>query len=113
MENKPAAKLERPLQEFMKRASASFDISSAKLFGSYARADNRPDSDVDVAVFLNGKSGDFARTKMALADIAYDILLEYGVLIEPLPIWEHERIAPEAYTNPRLLENIAREGIRI
>jgi uncharacterized protein len=106
-------KIEVPLQEFLKRASTHFDVASAKLFGSYARSENHIDSDVDVAIFLNGPTDNFARTKLALSDIAYDILLEYGVLIEPLPIWQSEFDQPTSYSNPRLLENIEREGLRI
>ncbi|MGL4489233.1 MAG: nucleotidyltransferase domain-containing protein [Rhizobiaceae bacterium] len=105
--------MNQPLQAFLDRASVQFEISSAKLFGSHARADHNANSDVDVAIFLKGAPGDFARTKMALADIAYDILLDHGILIEPLPVWEDELIHPDVYSNPRLLENIQREGIRI
>ena len=48
-----------------------------------------------------------------MADLAYDVLLETGIRIQPLPIWEEEWEHPEAYSNPHLLPNIAREGIRL
>jgi antitoxin ChpS len=47
-----------------------------------------------------------------MADLAYDILLETGIRIQPLPIWEEEWAHPDAYSNPHLLHNIEREGIR-
>ena len=71
------------------------------------------DSDVDVAVVLRGSRGDFLATKIAMADIAFDAMLETGLLVEPLPIWSDEWARPETHSNPRLLENIAREGVRL
>jgi hypothetical protein len=38
---------------------------------------------------------------------------ETGIRIQPLPIWEEEWAHPEAYSNPRLLQNIEREGVRL
>jgi antitoxin ChpS len=81
------------------------------LFGSRARGDHRAQSDTDVAVLLSGAPGPFLETKLALADIAYDVLLETGVLIQPLPIWQSEWDCPESSTHPRLLENVKRDGV--
>ena len=96
---------------FLERVSEKYDVASAKLFGSRARDDARDDSDFDVAVFLRGKRGDFVRTKLEMTDIAYDALLEEGIHIQALPVWEDELRHPEDYSNPYLLENIEREGI--
>lgn len=82
----------------------------AVLFGSQARGDAGADSDVDVAVVLAGR-GDVIDTKLALADLAYDVLLATGVLISPMPIWEDDWMHPDRHFNPRLVENIKREGI--
>jgi predicted nucleotidyltransferase len=98
-------------QSFVARAAERFDVKSAAVFGSRARNEGHTFSDVDVALFLNGKPGDFADTKLALADLAYDILLEQDLLIDPLPVWEEERRAPANYRNPGLLKNIERDGI--
>jgi antitoxin ChpS len=83
------------------------------LFGSRARMSHRSDSDADVAVLLHGHSGKFVATKLAMEDIAYEVLLETGIRIQPLQIWAEEWAHPESYSNPRLLENIEREGILI
>jgi antitoxin ChpS len=48
-----------------------------------------------------------------LADVAYAVLLETGIRIQPLPVWEVEWAHPECYSNPQLLANIARDGIRL
>lgn len=98
---------------FIARVSARYDYSGAILFGSRAKRTNRPDSDADVAVLLHGKPGKFVTTKLEMADIAYDVLLETGIRIQPLPIWEEEWEHPETYSNPLLLKNIEREGIRL
>jgi uncharacterized protein len=92
------------------RVSQKYDVTSAKLFGSRARDDAREDSDFDIAVFLRGKRGDFVKTKLDMTDIAYDALLEEGIHIQALPVWEEELLHPEDYSNPHLLENIEREG---
>ena len=83
---------------------------SAVVFGSHARGDDHDDSDVDVAVILTDLPASLLDTKLALADIAYDILLETGVLIQPMPLSEDEWQHPARHPNPRLVENIRREG---
>ena len=101
------------VRSFVTQAKGRFPVRSAILFGSRARGHFRPDSDADVALVLTGPHGPFLDTKLELADIAYDLLLETGIRIQPLPVWEDEWAHPETYTNPRLLKNIAREGIRL
>ena len=96
---------------FVEKVASQYDLAGAILFGSRARKSHRTDSDADVAVLLRGRPGKFVATKLAMADIAYDVLLETGIRIQPLPIWEAEWEHPEAYSNPSLLHNIDREGI--
>lgn len=98
---------------FMEAVAGRYDMIGAILFGSRARKSHRPDSDADVAVLLHGQPGRFVATKLAMDDLAYDVLLHTGIRIQPLPIWEEEWKHPEAYSNPRLLVNIEREGIRL
>ncbi len=50
---------------------------------------------------------------IAMAGVAFDVLLETDILVSPLPIWEDERAHPDTTSNPRLLENIRREGIAL
>jgi len=51
--------------------------------------------------------------KLAMADLAYDVLLDTGIRIQPLPIWESDWEHPESYSNPALLRNIGRDGVRL
>lgn len=101
------------VREFVRRVSARYPVRAAILFGSRARGTHRPDSDVDVAVLLQGQRGKFMDTKLQMVDIAFDVLLDTAVYIQPLPVWEDEWECPEKYTNPRLLQNIEREGIAL
>jgi len=57
------------------------------------------------------RAGKFVATRPAMADLAYEVLLQTGIRIQPLPIREEEWEHPEAYSNPRLLHNIDRDGI--
>lgn len=103
----------KAISAFVERIAHQYEMDGAILFGSRARKSHRPDSDADVAVLLHGHAGKFVSTKLAMADIAYEVLLETGIRIQPLPIWKDEWEHPETYSNPRLLQNIEREGIRL
>ena len=100
-------------RDFSRRGAVGWARRGALLFGSQARGTAHVGSDTDVAILLTGPGGDFIATKLALDDVAYDVLLDSGVRIQPLPIWEDEWAHPAQYRNPRLLENIAREGIAL
>lgn len=75
------------------------------------RSTAHDENDADVAVILCGVPGHFIKTKMAMYDIACDILLDTGIRIQPLPVWEGEWAHPGRYPNFNLLRNIARKGI--
>ena len=104
---------ERAVRAFVVKVTSHYDVVQVILFGSRARKRYRPDSDADVAVLLRGRPGKFVATKLAMADLAYEVLLDTGIRIQPLPIWEDEWKHRAAYSNPRLLENIDRDGIRL
>lgn len=101
------------VQDFLRRVSAVFPVRSAILFGSRARGEFQPDSDADVAVLLVGHRGQFMAAKMAMADMAFDVMLNTGIRVEALPVWEDEWANPDKYRNPYLLHSIERDGIII
>jgi predicted nucleotidyltransferase len=103
----------RAARDFVRRVALAWPLQSAILFGSQARGSAHVGSDTDVAVLLHGQPGNFVATKLALDEVAYDVLLDSGIRIQPMPIWEDEWAHPECYSNPRLLENIAREGLAL
>ena len=79
---------------FAARVAKAYPTQESILFGSRARGTAHDESDADVAVILKGQPGNFIKTKMAMNDIAYDILLDTGIRIQPLPVWEDERHTP-------------------
>ena len=62
------------------------------VFGSRARGDARPDSDVDLAVILQDGDWRFWDETMFLSDLAYDATLDPGLWIQAWPVsrstWE-------------------------
>lgn len=100
-------------RRFLSLISNRYDAAGAIVFGSRARGTHRPDSDADVAVLLRGERQHFLSTKLDMADFAFDVLLETGILVSPLPIWLDEWEHPENHSNPALLRNIDREGVRL
>jgi len=104
---------EHAVQRFMASVSQHYRTRGAILYGSRARGDHAPDSDVDLLVLLEGERQRFVPTKLAMTDLAYEILLETGLYISALPVWTDEWEHPEVWSNPDLLRNIAREGIHL
>jgi len=104
---------EGAVRQFLERISDRYDVAQTIVYGSRARGTHRPDSDVDVAVLLRGNRQDFISAKLDMADAAFDVLLDTGILISALPFWENEWEYPENYSNPALLTNIGREGVRL
>jgi predicted nucleotidyltransferase len=100
-------------QLFTRRRAGRYEVLDVVLFGSRARRGHRSDSDADLAVLLRGGRGSRIDVSLQLADIAFDVMLETGILIEAIPFWEDEWAHPERFTNPALIDNIRREGIHL
>lgn len=98
---------------FAEKVSQQFDVDRIILFGSRARGDYRSQSDADVAVILRGAPEGFVKTTIALAGIAYDVMLETGAPIQAHPIWTAEWNGSEGFSNPTLLREIQQDGITL
>ncbi len=111
--NKPAIDpaTQNAARAFMEKIAHQYDVSQVLLFGSRARNAHHSESDADIAILLRGNSGPFVTTKFAMDDMAYDVMLDTGIRIQPLPIWQAEWGHPESYSNPSLLKNIRNEGL--
>jgi predicted nucleotidyltransferase len=99
------------LKAFVDEASKRYPVKAALLFGSRARGDHRPDSDVDVALILADPKTSYMDTKMELADLAFDVMLATGILVQAWPFWESEWDDPATHSNPSIIENVRREGV--
>lgn len=79
------------------------------LFGSHARGDARPDSDVDFLAVLDGNFGevDICLEKSRISERVYELSLKYEKTISVIPVSEYR------YNNSRLmyLSNAREEGI--
>jgi uncharacterized protein len=101
----------RALELFARDARRSYgdDLQRIVLFGSRARGDAGPDSDVDVAVVLKDIR-DRVADRNRLADIAYDAIVETYVDVQALPISQDEWDHPDLHRNPDLIRAIKRDG---
>jgi predicted nucleotidyltransferase len=84
-------------------------LKGVYLFGSRARGDFSPFSDVDVAVILDDSSGQAFRVG-PLSELAYDVFLKTGAEIQPWPFSEAEWIEPERSSSPRLVRAARRDS---
>lgn len=98
---------------FIRQVSIRYPLHEAILFGSRASGAARADSDADVAIILDGPRGSFMSTKLDMADLAFDVMLDTGIRIQPLPIWLQQWTQPDTWSNPELLQNIAHTGIQV
>lgn len=85
-------------------------LKSIFLFGSRARGDFQPDSDADVAVFLDHVT-DPMREQMAIGDDAYDVWMATGIRIEPWVFDQASLADPDRYRAASLVKTIRQEGI--
>ena len=85
-------------------------IKDAYLYGSYARGDNGPESDIDILLTTDLSGEAIAQRRSAVADITSDLSLEYdvtvSVTVKPLAQFIQYKEAMPFYTN------VVKEGIR-
>ena len=99
------------VRTFLARVPPEFKVEKAIVFGSRARGDNRPDSDADLAlVFERGNEWPIVGL---LAGLAFDVLMDTGILVQPVPISTLDWTHPERFPRPGFLRNVAREGIAV
>jgi uncharacterized protein len=83
------------------------------LFGSRARGDHEPDSDIDVAVVLDqSMPRPFDLTREILEE-TYDLLLETGYYIQPWPLEKGSLEDPLAHPDATISRAVLREGVSI
>jgi predicted nucleotidyltransferase len=108
----PVPWLRQPLGEFVQAVREHFTgrLVEIKLFGSYARGDARADSDVDVAVIVEGPITHAERVwSMGFAG---ELTAKYDAVITPLVLTRAE-LELLQQREDILAENLAREGLAL
>jgi predicted nucleotidyltransferase len=104
--------VERALADFVAAIRRHYGerLLGLYLFGSRARGDHTPESDVDVAVVLFDSKIDFWREKLALADLAYEPIANSGIHVQGWPVAASAWSEPETHHNPSLIRAMRRDG---
>lgn len=92
-------------------ARARYPVVEAWLYGSHARAEAREDSDVDVAVVVDGTREEARTAGRALADDSVDILLDTGLVLSPVVVPASMWRSPDRLPNPLFVRNVHRDRI--
>ena len=97
------------VRAFLRRLHHAYGqvVQRTMLFGSQARGDSGPDSDIDILIIVDEESWPL---RDAVSAIAARVSLEYAVLIGPRVIGQErwQRMARERFS---FYENVARESI--
>ena len=84
-------------------------VRSVLLFGSKARGDSIPDSDLDVLVVVDS---DDWRVHKQIRYLAADICLKYDLNLSPR-VWSTSHLREMEELQPLLYQNIHRDGISL
>jgi predicted nucleotidyltransferase len=101
------------VQAFAERIRRDFPVKQVLLYGSRARGDHQSDSDVDVAVVLDGERQRREDVAVAFSTSLAQILLNTGMVLSAFPMWQDEWDDPELAFNPWLIRSIKREGVGV
>jgi predicted nucleotidyltransferase len=101
----PAAARAFDIFERAVRQSYGNLVLKTVLFGSRARGDAGPESDVDVAVVLD-QITDRSEDRNRLADLAYEAIVETYVDVHAIPVSRAEWENPKLHSNPALIRTI-------
>ncbi|MEW6357758.1 MAG: nucleotidyltransferase domain-containing protein [Planctomycetota bacterium] len=98
------------LEDFKGRVSARLPLHRIILFGSRARGDADPDSDMDLLVVLDGQAG--WKERRIVSECAWEASFGKGILLVPLTVsreeWEN---GPER--SSLLAIAVEKDGIQI
>lgn len=97
--------------EFVERVRQQFDgqLVSIVLFGSRARGEAKPDSDMDVLVVMSSADPE---VRKRIRYLAVEVWLEYGVYLSTR-VWSQTHWHKLEELQTLLYQNISRDGINL
>ena len=98
---------------FLRHIAGRYPVKETMLFGSRARGTHDAESDVDLAVILSGPAGRRYQVAGEMAEVAFTVMLETGILVQAVPLWEDEFEQPETFGDPGLIAAIKRDGVGV
>lgn len=101
---------ENAARNFLGRLPLDLRLERAILYGSRARGEGKSDSDADIALIIAEGMVDWALVG-DLAEVAYQVFLDRGILIQAVPISLKDWVDPGRFPRPGFLRNVARDGI--
>jgi predicted nucleotidyltransferase len=99
------------LREFSTRIRAALgaNLRELRLFGSKARGDARPDSDIDVLVIVGD---DRVRAEDLAVDIAFDVNVASDLYISPRVVTA-ESLSDPVWRTTLFVQTVTREGVAL
>ena len=98
------------LQQIKRSVQATDPGATLILYGSYARGDYRPDSDIDVLVLIDKDKVTYEDQKR-IGSPLYHIELETGIIISPM-IFSRKSWESKHHITP-FYKNVTREGKKL
>ena len=101
-------KMQRVASDLKKAIASKYKLLDFKVFGSTARNERRPDSDIDIFVLLPQVE---RHIEEDLFNIAYDIELEHDCLIDLIVFGKEEKDA--VLTRTPFYRHVIEEGVGV
>ena len=99
----------RAVLELKRALAARFKILDFRVFGSKARGDASPDSDIDVMIVVDGYTPE---VENVVSDLVFDINLSHDCFISTV-IFGREELEEGPLSESRLYKIVEKEGIKM